>query len=263
MSFLLWRALRYKLPTNEILAAFGVEPVKCFCCLKQGWDEVDHIFIQGHFAGKNVAHTTIIKTLPIVICWNLWKNRCSAKYGGKLPGSWPEVVDCIAKCNQDIRITLVMWKTPPTNKYKLNTDGSALHNPGKIGGGGILRDDQGVIIYAFAVPFGEGTNNQVEVQAACYGLNWCIQHGYNNILLEVDSELLTKWLLQVSIPWRMHREANSTADLLAKHSHQNDIEQHYYTPQQLPHAVKGSYLLEKMGVHNFRRKKLKRIKQPP
>ncbi|WMV08266.1 hypothetical protein MTR67_001651 [Solanum verrucosum] len=235
---------------------------------QQGWDEVDHIFIQGDFAshiwkffaGKNVAHTTIIKTLPIVICWNLWKNRCSAKYGGKLPGSWPEVVDCIANCNQDIRITLVMWKTPPTNKYKLNTDGSALHNPGKIGGGGILRDDQGVIIYAFVFPFGEGTNNQAEVQAACYGLNWCIQHGYNNILLEVDSELLTKWLLQVSIPWRMYRfiqelktlanqlvcfeclhiyrEANSTAGLLAKHSHQNDIEQHYYTPQQLPHAVK-------------------------
>ncbi|WMV30182.1 hypothetical protein MTR67_023567 [Solanum verrucosum] len=97
ISFLLWRALRYKLPTNEILAAFEVEPVKCFCCLKQGWDEVDHIFIQGHFAGKNVAQTTIIETLPIVICWNLWKNRCSAKYGGKLPGSWPEVVDCIAK----------------------------------------------------------------------------------------------------------------------------------------------------------------------
>jgi len=122
----------------------------------------------------------------------------------QLPVSWPEVVDCIAKCNQDITITLVMWKTPPINKYKLNTDGSALHNPGKIGGGGILRDDQGVIIYAFAIRFGEGTNNQVEVQAACYGLNWCLQHGYNNILLEVDSELLTKWLLQVSIPWRMH-----------------------------------------------------------
>ncbi|WMV30187.1 hypothetical protein MTR67_023572 [Solanum verrucosum] len=147
----------------------------------------------------------------------------------QLPVSWPEVVDCIAKCNQDIRITLVMWKTPPMNKYKLNTDGSALQNPGKIGGGGILRDDQGVSIYAFVVPFGEGTNNQAEV----------------------------------SIPWRMHREANSIADLLAKHSHQQDIEQHYYTPYQLPQTVKGSYLLEKMGVHNFRRKKLKRIKKPP
>ncbi|WMV50078.1 hypothetical protein MTR67_043463 [Solanum verrucosum] len=114
MSFLLWRAIRHKFPTNETLANFGVEPVKCYCCIQQGWDEVDHIFIQGHFAGhiwkffagsmglifqqtslvnqimcwsgitgKNTAHTTIIKTLPIVICWNLWKNRCAAKYGGK------------------------------------------------------------------------------------------------------------------------------------------------------------------------------------
>ncbi|WMV23931.1 hypothetical protein MTR67_017316 [Solanum verrucosum] len=108
---------------------------------------------------------------------------------------WSEVVECIERCNQEKRVTLVMWKTPPPNRYKLNTDGSALHNPGKIGGGGILRNEQGVIIFAFSIPLGEGTNNQVEVQAACYGLNWCIQHGYNNIILEVDSELLTKWLL--------------------------------------------------------------------
>ncbi|KAG5604654.1 hypothetical protein H5410_026146 [Solanum commersonii] len=43
-------------------------------------------------------------------------------------------------------------------------------------------------------------------------------------------------------------EANSTTDLLAKHSHQQDIEQHYYTPNQLPHTVKESYLFEKMGA---------------
>ncbi|KAH0775105.1 hypothetical protein KY290_012242 [Solanum tuberosum] len=51
MSFLLWRAIRYKLPTNESLVNFGVEPVKCYCCLQQGWDGVEHIFLQGHFAG--------------------------------------------------------------------------------------------------------------------------------------------------------------------------------------------------------------------
>ena len=50
MSFLLWRALRNKLQTNVALGKFGVEPVRCFCCYQQGWDEVDHIFIQGHFA---------------------------------------------------------------------------------------------------------------------------------------------------------------------------------------------------------------------
>ncbi|KAH0655393.1 hypothetical protein KY285_030275 [Solanum tuberosum] len=238
MSFLLWRAIRHKLPTNEKLAIFGVEP----------WRGI---------TGKNEAHNTILQTLPIVICWNLWKNRCSSKYGGKKssilrfkylvlkdmllilnsvfpyldwPVIWPEVVDCAEKCQQDIRITLIMWKTPPPSRYKLNMDGSALHNPGKIGGGGILRDDHGVIIFAFAIPLGEGTNNQAEVSNS---------------------------------PWRIHRKANSTADLLAKHSHKHDIVQHYYIAQQLPQAVKGSYLLEKMGVQSVRRKKLKRLRQPP
>jgi len=193
MSFLLWRAIRHKFPTNETLANFGVEPVKCYCCIQQGWDEVDHIFIQGHFAGHiwkffagslglnfqqisltnqlmcwsgiagNTVYKTIIQTLPIVICWNLWKNRCSVKYGGKtssihkvkyliikdmllmlnstfpylhLPVIWPEVVTYIEKCKQDLRVTLVMWKTPTYNRYKLNTDGSAIPNSGKNGGGG-------------------------------------------------------------------------------------------------------------------------------
>ena len=66
----------------------------------------------------------------------------------------------------------------------------------KIGGGGILRNDYGNIIYVFSNPFGEGSNNQAKVQAATYGLYRCIQHGFRNIILEVDSELLTKWLLQ-------------------------------------------------------------------
>ncbi|WMV50118.1 hypothetical protein MTR67_043503 [Solanum verrucosum] len=140
-----------------------------------------------------------------------------------LPVLWPELVAGIENCKQELRVTLVTWKTPPCNKYKLNTDGSALYNPEKIGGGGILRDDQGSLVYAFVVPLGEGTNNQAEIQ--------CV-HTY--------------------------REANRPADLLAKHSHQQDITDH-----QLPQAVKGSYLLEKWGVQNLRRKKLKRIKQPP
>ncbi|WMV13572.1 hypothetical protein MTR67_006957 [Solanum verrucosum] len=196
MSFLLWRAIRLKKPTNEMLPNFGVEPVRCYCCIKKGWDEVDHIFIQGHFAahiwkyfvsslgincqqsslinqlmcrrnikGKNSAYTALLQTLPIVICWNLWKNRCSAKYGGKkfsilkvkylifrdmllilksvfpylqLPVTWSTVVDFIELCKQDTKVTLVLWNTPPPSRYKLNTDGSALYKPRKIGGGCIL-----------------------------------------------------------------------------------------------------------------------------
>ncbi|KAK4707380.1 hypothetical protein R3W88_033069 [Solanum pinnatisectum] len=99
----------------------------------------------------------------------------------------------IEKCKQEVRVTSVIWKSPSFTRYKLNTDGSALHNPGKIGGeGGILRNKHGDMIYAFAIPLGQGTNNQAKVQADSYGLHWCIQHGYNNIILEVDSELLTR-----------------------------------------------------------------------
>ena len=114
MSFLVWRALRQKLPTNDKMITFGIEPAKCFCCIKQGWDDMNHIFTNGHFAAhfwnfraglwgiiyqqthlkhlllnwesdnhRNEIHRNITQSLPIVVCWNLWNNRCSAKYGWK------------------------------------------------------------------------------------------------------------------------------------------------------------------------------------
>lgn len=124
------------------------------------------------------------------------------------------------------------------------------------------------------------------MEAARYGLDWCEQHGYKNILLEVDSEILQKWISNtISIPWRyqqtiehiqdigrkmdhfecqhVYREVNGTADLLSKWSHKLDILQHFYTPQQLIGSIRGSYILDKLGTQNFRRRKTRRIKHPP
>ncbi|KAG5585275.1 hypothetical protein H5410_045709, partial [Solanum commersonii] len=179
----------------------------------------------------NKAHKTILKTLPIVICWNLWKNRCSVKYGGKISSisrvkyliikdmflllkfvfpyiQWPEVVDRIEHGKHEIR------------------------------GGGILRDLNGTIVYTFTIPLGEGTNNQAKVQAASYGLNWCIQHRYQNIILErlssfvQDLQGLAKQSTYLQYV-HTYKEANNTADLLSKQSHTQDIIQHYYTTNQL------------------------------
>lgn len=36
-SFLLWRALRGKLPTNEKLSKFGQDPRECCCVIMLGW----------------------------------------------------------------------------------------------------------------------------------------------------------------------------------------------------------------------------------
>lgn len=55
---------------------------------------------------------------------------------------------------------------PPTNEVKINFNGSALDNQGKIGVGGIIRDSQGDLIYAYATPLGHGTNNLAEIEAA-------------------------------------------------------------------------------------------------
>ncbi|WMV50649.1 hypothetical protein MTR67_044034 [Solanum verrucosum] len=141
--------------------------------------------------------------------------------GGRGSTQTTELVECIEKCKQELRVTLVMWKTPPCNRYKFNTDGSVLQNPGKIGGEGILRDDQGVIVYAFAVPLGEGTNNQAEVQAACYGLNWlsvstsdlkaylreCLFH-LKNVQVErkiqVLEDMLQAYVIDFGASWDRH-----------------------------------------------------------
>jgi len=309
-----------------------------------GLDDIDHILVNGNFASfiwnffaasvgiphnqntlrnllttwwgtehRNAVQKLFLHSLPIITCWNLWKDRCSAKYGGKKssiirvkfliqkdiimllhiafpylqwPEDWHDLINYMEACKHEITITQVNWKTPPTDIFKLNTDGSAMNNSGKIGGGGILRDHQGNMIYAFSIPLGIGSNNLAETLAAQQGIYWCVQHGFKKIILEVDSKLLNNWISYKSKPpWQIQqhirelirlarqleffecrhifREANSTADFLAKGSHNSDIIRQYYTHHQLPTVAKGSYLLERMGVSNFRRKKIKRIKQPP
>ncbi|XP_055826390.1 uncharacterized protein LOC129894767 [Solanum dulcamara] len=329
VSFLLWRALKLKLPTNEKLVQFGAEPAECSCCYRPGLDTVDHIFASGNLAKhiwqqfsrswgilqdnwplrnilmkwwtskpNNAVHKLMLQATPIFVCWHIWKNRCASKYGEKKssstrvkfsitkdlymlistvypyikwPKSWNDLVLMVENCQHDTKVIKVVWIRPPPSIVKLNTDGSALDNPGKIGAGGILRDHKGNLIYAFATPLGHGTNNQAEVQAATMGILWCLQHGYSRVVLEVDSKLLTMWLKQDIKPsWSIHkymeelqnlvqlldyfhckhvfREANFVADTLSKHSHKLDNTQQFYNMQQLPQETKGYIKLDKIGM---------------
>lgn len=49
-SFLVWRALRGKLPTNEKLTSFGSDPKECCCCYRPSIDIIEHILLTRHFA---------------------------------------------------------------------------------------------------------------------------------------------------------------------------------------------------------------------
>uniref|UniRef100_M1DJP7 RNase H family protein n=1 Tax=Solanum tuberosum TaxID=4113 RepID=M1DJP7_SOLTU len=268
--------------------------------IRSGLDTIEHIFNTGQFATyvwrsfaeaagiitdhsslthliiqwwsakyNNEAHKLLLQATPLFICWNLWKNRCASKYGGKSsnisrvkyaiykdnyklmntnfpqikwPSSWKDLFQLGENCIHDIKVTLVKWIKPPARWIKINTDGSALSNPGRIGAGGILRDQMEAMLLAFATPLGEGTNNQAEIGAAFFGMTWAIQLGYKNVVLEVDSQLLVDWIMQrAKPPWSIStqlqqlqelirqthnfrckhtfREANFVADSLSKRSH--------------------------------------------
>ncbi|XP_015078408.1 uncharacterized protein LOC107022255 [Solanum pennellii] len=309
-----------------------------------GTDSIAHIFSSGKFAAtvwssfaatagmlpdcsslqtllqqwwvvkpRNAAHKTLLQATPIFICWNLWKNRCAAKYGGKTtninrvkyaiykdnykmltnafpqvkcPAKWAELIQMCERCVHDIKVNTVTWIRPKDQWIKVNTDGSAINNPGRLGAGGILRDKSGRLVMTFTKPLGEGTNNRAEIEAAIFGLTWALELGYRNIILELDSQLVVHWILKKASPqWsittqlgrlqnlisqvqnfkclHVFREANWVADALSKHSHKTTSPQVYFNIQQMPKEARAYYHLDLLQMPSFRRKKTKRIKEPP
>ena len=93
---------------------FGKEEDDCYCCYRHGKDDIDyflticifaksvwrlHATIMGAETNNTNIRSTLLhwrnlpiynevqklihNTLPNFIFWNLWKNRCAVKYGGK------------------------------------------------------------------------------------------------------------------------------------------------------------------------------------
>ena len=65
---------------------------------------------------------------------------------------------------------LVGWESPVQGMWKLNTDGCSLGNLGKSGGGGVLRDAFGELVFGFSIPLGKVTSLQAETKSLVYGV---------------------------------------------------------------------------------------------
>lgn len=73
-------------------------------------------------------------------------------------------------CEENIVRTprLVSWQKPPQGHVKLNVDGSAFGNPGKVGFGGHVRSEDGGWIMGFYGFVGHATNLlAIEVSFLC------------------------------------------------------------------------------------------------
>ncbi|XP_009617848.1 uncharacterized protein [Nicotiana tomentosiformis] len=228
-------------PTTDgrVLAFSNPTVTRCVCFSVHSNEIVDHLFSVGNFArivwrkfggpvriqtedmplrillmkwwllsSHNKVQKLILHTMPIIICWNLWKNRCSAKYGAKSssltrvlfsinsninlllranfpeikwPLNWQELYPFIENLQHQTISTQVVWNKPIHGFVKINSDGSELTNPGKIGAGVIIRDHNCAFIHAIAAPLGEGTNNFAEIEAALLGIQWCLNNGFTKV----------------------------------------------------------------------------------
>ncbi|XWS40358.1 hypothetical protein CRYUN_Cryun18bG0134200 [Craigia yunnanensis] len=73
---------------------------------------------------------------------------------------------------------------------KLNCDGSCCGNPRNSGGGGIIRDNNGVVKAALSAHFGNETNNGAEHKAILEGIRLCNQLQLFNVFIETDSYIV-------------------------------------------------------------------------
>lgn len=106
-------------------------------------------------------------------------------------------------CVHDVKVTSILWIKPLDKWVNLNSDGSCLSD-GRIGVGGVIRNNEGDLLLAFFTPLGHGSNNQAQIEVVFFffGIAWCVQMGFHKVILEVESELLHKWInRQISPPW--------------------------------------------------------------
>ncbi|XP_016497004.1 uncharacterized protein LOC107815872 [Nicotiana tabacum] len=344
-SFCLWRVIKNKLPTDDGVLSFCSPTVtRCVCCSFHTNETIDHLFSRGNFArivwnkfegpvgiqteefplrlllmrwwllhNNNEVQKLILHYLPIIVCWNLWKNRYIAKYGAKStsltrvlfsinsdinmllranflevkwPLNWQELYPFIENLKHQTFSAQVVWSKPSHGYVKVNNDGSALTNRGRIGVGVIIRDHYSEFIHASAAPLGEGTNNFVKTEAALIGIQWCLNNGFTKVHLESNSALLIQWLTSGrNFPWSLkmklhqlldlcnlcesfkcshtYREAKCPADSLSKLNHDLTTITEYHNASALPTHIRGLILQDYLSTPAFRHKRTRRILVPP
>eukprot|EP00253_Pinus_taeda_P017486 PITA_17486 len=82
-----------------------------------------------------------------------------------------------------------LWHPPLKGYLKCNIDGSSKGNPRTIGYGGVLRDEDGNIIFVFHCHLGITTNNMAELMALEHYLELLKQTYCSTVSVEADSEI--------------------------------------------------------------------------
>lgn len=179
--------------------------------------------------------------LPNIICWEIWKKRCAFRYEEQKTSSyrlinlikdsmlllvtvhfnlphifdWNPLMEKLTRIKPILKIIPIKWAKPPD--YKLNTDGCSKGNPGASGGGGCLRDHNGNLVMAFRSFLGNCTNNFAEASAILIDMNWCINNGILNVIIESDSMIVINSInKKMTSHWQIRSIIEKIEDLKEK-----------------------------------------------
>lgn len=145
---------------------------------------------------KNSIHKMTLPIVPILILWEIWKQRCSCKYSTQkmfwcrgmenniwwnlkmaiklafptfdMADSGRNFSERVEQLRHNTEWKMVKWIQPTPGKVKLNTDGCFSNNGAGIGG--IVRNEDGNMIMAFAAKVDCNSNNKAEAEATKYGI---------------------------------------------------------------------------------------------
>ncbi|MQL72451.1 hypothetical protein Taro_004782 [Colocasia esculenta] len=196
----------------------------------------------------------------------------------KLPQQWLKALKQVGDIHGHLKTAkpkVVKWMHPPIGRLKLSVDGAFKNVAGSAGGGGILRDHQGTCIFTFATKYqGAISTLDAEARALRDGLTTCCNKGILDIMVETDSTTLMQIVIgQTPPPWELiciiqemaittkklkaqikhvPQEANQVANSLAGYGCSINQFRFRDSGAALPHVVKGSYRLDKVGCPTLR-----------
>ncbi|GAA0165793.1 hypothetical protein LIER_40058 [Lithospermum erythrorhizon] len=110
------------------------------------------------------------------------------------------------------QIRLLSWEKPQEGQLKLNID--AAYKDGRAGYGGIIRNSQGQLVFAFGVQGCSSSALQAEVESLLGCLRRCVSEGYDKLHIEVDSLQLVNMIHHKAANWTMQNKITQITTLI-------------------------------------------------
>ncbi|XP_060181348.1 uncharacterized protein LOC132610954 [Lycium barbarum] len=146
ISFFMWRVWKGRISTDDILKRMMINiPSRCWCCIPTDGIGLHQMIMAWWTAETKSKLQPIYRAMPAVIIWSLWKRRKYIKHGGSVT-FYRLKQQHLSRYKPKFYYAKVLWRMPPSERLKCNTDGSSRGTPGISSYGFYIRDSSGDLV---------------------------------------------------------------------------------------------------------------------